>query len=136
MHSFRLISLLCAIVLVASSVGAQTPNGQTPSQPAAQDVQVELTTAIKARKAKVGDTVTAVTVVPVTLAHGLVVPAGAKVIGHVRKAEADSGDSHTSLIAITFEEIQVKKGQTVPLTCFIRAALLRKIKGVMAQGSE
>jgi hypothetical protein len=137
MHMLQRISLLCAIVLVAGSAGAQAPATQTPPQPPrGQDMQVELTTAISAKKAKVGQTVTAVTVTPVTLAQGLVVPTGAKLIGHVRKAEADFGDAHTSLIALTFEEIQVKKGQTVPLNCFIRAALLRKLKGVMAQGSE
>jgi hypothetical protein len=124
-------SLLCAILL-----GLGTINAQTPAKPAVQNMQVQLTTAVKAKKAKVGDAITAITMVPVTLSQGVVVPAGSKVTGHVRKVEADSGDAHTSSIALSFEEIQIKKGQTVPVNCFIRAALMPKLQGITAQMSQ
>lgn len=131
MCSLRPLSFLCAILLGFGTARAQAPSGR-----GGQDMQVELTTAVKARKAKAGDTVTAVTVASLTLSSGLQVPARTKVIGHVRSAEADSANAHTSSIALVFEEIQIKKGETVPLRCFIRAALLPKLRGVMAQGDQ
>jgi len=131
MRHFQRASLLCVVLLGLETIGAQIS-----ARPVGQDLQVELSTAVKAKKAKVGDTVTAVIVAPVKLSSGLVIPAGSKVVGHVRKAEADSGDAHTSFIALSFEEIDLKKGQTVPLHCFIRAALMPTLKGVMGQELE
>jgi hypothetical protein len=124
-------SLLCAILL-----GFGTINAQTPAKPSLQNMQVQLVTAVKAKKAKAGDAITAITMVPVTLAQGVLVPAGSKVTGHVRKVEADAGDAHTSSIALSFEEVQVKKGQTLPLSCFVRAALMPKLQGINAQMSQ
>jgi hypothetical protein len=111
--------LLSTIVLGLSMtmLSAQT------KQPASQDLQVELTSTIKAKKAKVGDAVAAITRAPITLSQGLVIPADSKVTGHVRQVEADSADAHTSWIALSFEEIVLKNGQKVPLNCFVRAAL-------------
>lgn len=124
--------LLCGIFLELGTMAAQTP---TP-RPVGRDVQVELVTPVKAKKSKAGDIVTGVTVTQVTLPEGTVVPPGAKVLGQVRHAEPDSGDEHISSIVISFDEIQIKKGKTVPLNCFVRAAWLPKLKGVMAQGEE
>ena len=124
------------LLILAVALGFATVFAQTAAKPAGHDLQVELTTAVKAKKAKVGDTISAVTVTPVTLANGTVLPAGSKVTGHVRQVEADSGDSHTSLIAISFEEAAVKKGETVPLNCFVRAALMPALKGITARETE
>lgn len=114
----RNLLLVGATLLSLGVVSAQTPK---PSDP---DLQVQLTNTIKAKKAKVGDVISAITVTPVTLAEGLAIPAGSKVTGHVRQVEADSGDAHTSLIAVSFDEIALKNGKKVPLNCFVRAALL------------
>jgi hypothetical protein len=127
----NLLLLLCAMLLSFSAVGAQTP-----AQPAGRDLQVQLTSAIKAKKAKVGDVVSAVTVIPVTLAQGVAVPAGSKVTGHVRQVEADSGDAHTSFIALSFDEVALKHGQTVSLNSFVRAALMPALRGTTAQESQ
>jgi hypothetical protein len=125
-----------SLLLGAVLLGLGTADAQTPARPVGRDLQVELVSAVKARKAKVGDVVTAVTDVPLTLPKGLVVPAGSRVVGHVRRLDADSGDAHTSFIALSFDEIEIKKGQTVPLNCFVRAALLPAIKGTTAQASQ
>lgn len=125
----RCISLLGVSLFALGILNAQTPAKQ-PVQ-----LQVQLTAALKAKKAKVGDPITAITMVPVTLSQGTVYP-GSKVTGHVRAVEADSSDAHTSFITISFEELQMKKGQTIPLNCYVRAALLQKVQGVQAQMSQ
>jgi hypothetical protein len=122
--------------LLVVLLGLAMVSAQTPGQPVSQDLQVELATAVKAKKAKVGDAVNAVTVAPITLAKGIVVPAGSKVLGHVRQVEADSAEGHTSSVTLSFEEVVVKKGQTVPLNCFIRAAMMPALRGVSAQGTD
>lgn len=128
-------------LILATALGFSTVSAQTSPKPgghdlAGRDLQVELVTAVKAKKAKVGDAVSALTVTPITLAKGIVLRAGSKVTGHVRQVEADSGEAHTSFIAISFEEVLVKKGETVPLNCFVRAAMMPALKGVAAQGTE
>lgn len=119
---------LSRLLLVATVLGLGVIKAQTPKPPDL-DLQVQLTTTIKAKKVKVGDAVSAITVAPMTLAQGLVIPAESKVTGHVRQVEADSGDAHSSLIALSFDEITLKNGQKVPLNCFVRAALLPGSKG-------
>lgn len=109
---------------------------QTPSQPAGHDLQVQLASTVKAKKTKVGDAVAAVTVTSVTLAQGTVVPAGSKVTGHVRQVEADAGDEHTSLIALSFDEIGIKNGQKIPLNSYVRAALMPVLQGTTAQQAQ
>jgi hypothetical protein len=124
-------SLLCAVLFSMGTISAQPP-----AKPSGRDLQVELTNAVKAKKAKEGDTVTAVTLSSLVLSKEVVVPVGAKVVGHVRKVEADSGDGHTSFITLSFEEIDIKKGQGVPLNCFVRAALMPAVKGIYGQEIE
>lgn len=130
MRHLQRVFWLCAILFGLGILG----DAQTPAKPAVQ-MQVQLTAPLKSKKAKVGDPVTAATMVSVTLSEGTV-PPGSKVTGHVRAVEADSGDTHTSFIAISFEEVQIKKGQTIPLNCFVRAALMQKLLGVQAQMSQ
>jgi len=129
----RLSRSLSPLALLA---GFAMASAQTPARPAVRDLQVELSTTVKAKKAKAGDAISAITVDPMTLAKGTVVPAGAKVLGHVHQVEADFGEGHTSYIALSFEEVVVKKGETVPLNCIIRAAMMPSLKGVTAQGTE
>lgn len=124
-------NLLSGLLLGATLLGPGVINAQTP-KPSDLDLQVQLTATIKAKKAKVGDAVSAVTVAPITLPQGLVIPAESKVTGHVRQVEPDSGDAHTSFIALSFDEIALKNGQKVPLNCFVRAALLPGGKGTTA----
>jgi hypothetical protein len=59
---------------------------------------------------------------PLTLADGTVIPIGSTLSGHVLKVESDSGDRHMSSIAITFESVELKKRQTLPLKLSIASA--------------
>jgi hypothetical protein len=131
-----MLQLSRGLLVLTVLLGLATVSAQTSGPPVSQDLQVELATSVKAKKAKAGDAVSAVTVVPVTLAKGVVIPAGSKVLGHVRQVEADSAERHTSSISLSFEEVVVKKGQTVPLNCFIRAGMMPALRGVSAQGMD
>lgn len=124
------------LLLLTVWVAAVTVGAQTPAKAPGKDMQVQLTSSVKAKKAKVGDAVTAITVTPFTLAQGVAVPAESKVIGHVRKVEADSADSHTSFITLSFDELQIKKGQTVPLNCIVRAAMLPPVNSTYNQDNR
>lgn len=117
------------VVLGAILIGVGIANAQNSEKPVAREVQlqIQLVNDVKATKAKVGDTVNAISVTPVTLPGGVVVPAASKVLGHVRKVEADLGDAHSSLIGLSFDEIRLK-GQTVSLKGFIFAAMMPQLK--------
>jgi hypothetical protein len=86
-------------------------------------VQAQLLTGVKAAKAKANDPVKAQTMTPLALADGSVIPVGSTLTGHVVKVEPDSPDGHTSSIAITFESVELKKHQTVPLKLSIASAM-------------
>ena len=98
-------------------------------------VQVELTRAVKTKKAKVGDLVTAQTVTPLILANGTAVPVGSKVLGHVRRVEAEAVDTHSSWLAISFEQVEVKTGQTLLLKLIIQAAMAAQPTGATQQSN-
>lgn len=124
MRTSHINTVLWAILLGLGLAIAQSakPGGHETQ------LQIQLTNAVKAKKAKVGDSVSAITVAAATLPGGVAVPAGSKVLGHVRKVEADLGAAHNSLIALSFDEIQIKKGQTVPLKGFIFAAMMPQLQ--------
>lgn len=130
MRKSRLDVFLCAILVVFGELLAFGPATAQNSKPAGREtqLQIQLPNAVKARKAKAGDSVSAITVTAVTQPAGIAVPAGSKVLGHVRKVEADLGAEHNSLIALSFDEIYLKKGQTVPLKSFIFAAMMPHLK--------
>src|SRR5579863_6393849 len=112
-----MLNLFSRSILIATILGFGAAGAQTPAKPAGLDLQVPLTSPVKAKKVKVGDTVSAITITPISLAQ-VVVPAGSKVTGHVRQVEADAIGAHTSWIALSFDEVAVKNGQKVPLNSF------------------
>ena len=130
-----MLNLFSRSILIATILGFGAAGAQTPAKPAGLDLQVQLTSPVKAKKVKVGDTVSAITITPISLAQ-VVVPAGSKVTGHVRQVEADASDAHTSLIALSFDEVAVKNGQKVPLNSFVRAALMPTAQGLTAQEAQ
>jgi hypothetical protein len=106
---------------------------QTPKQPVPVDVQVQLSTELRAKKAKAGDPVVAVTRLAIKLPDGTAVPTGAKFLGHVVQVEADSAETHASFISLAFDNIEIKKGQVAPVNCTIRAAMMPALKDSAAQ---
>ncbi len=98
-------------------------SGQTGPAISTSHVQAQLLNGVKAAKAKANDPVRAQTMTPLALTDGTVIPVGSTLSGHVVKVESDSPDGHTSSIAITFESVELKKHQTVPLKLSIVSAM-------------
>jgi hypothetical protein len=71
----------------------------------------ELTKAVDAKKAKVGDPVSAVLVADV-LAHGkIVIRHDAKLLGHVTEAQVHSKDTPESRLGMVFDKVITKDGE-------------------------
>jgi hypothetical protein len=97
---------------------AASNNAAIPDGPA---VTVELNGSVDSKKAKVGDKVEAHTTEALKNGNDVLVPKGAKLIGHVTQATARSkGDSDSSL-AIQFDKAVEKKEQEVPLNVIVMA---------------
>lgn len=109
-------------MLVALPISAQTAPAASSTPASTSHVQAQLLSSVKAAKARVNDPVRAQTMTPLTLADGAVIPIGSTLSGHVLKVESDSGDRHMSSIAITFESVELKKRQTLPLKLWIASA--------------
>lgn len=105
-------------------------SGQTAPAASTSHVQAQLLNGVKAAKAKANDPVRAQTMTPLALADGTVIPVGSTLTGHVVKAEPDSPDAHTSSIAITFESVELKKHQTLPLKLSIASAMAQPAAGM------
>jgi len=70
---------------------------------------------LDSKKLKEGDAIVCTTTAPVRLGNGALIPTGAKVLGHVTVAKAQSkGDSGSSL-GVTFDKIQISNGKEIAM---------------------
>ena len=115
--SVFLVGLLLPVAANGQSRGA-TPATRS------ETLQIELTNTIRAKKAKVGDTVKARTVTAFVLPNQIVVPESAKLIGRVSLANPGSLDANGVAIGIVFDEVQPRKGKKLRLNLSIQAAML------------
>ncbi len=106
----------------ASSTGAGSQDRSATSQHAAeQTIPVQLARSLDSRKLKQGDAVETRTTAELRMADGTIIPQGSKVMGHVTAATARSkGDAESSL-GITFDQIELRDGRTIPLKADIQA---------------
>jgi hypothetical protein len=81
----------------------------------------ELTKTIDAKKAKQGDPVDAKTAIDLTRNGQVVVPKGAKLVGHVADAKSKQKGESDSTVTIAFDEMVTKDGQRVPMPATIQA---------------
>jgi hypothetical protein len=129
------------LAFVAAAIGVAvfsmpSLSAQSSPPPKRIFVQAELINPVRTKKAKVGDSVTAQTVTPFVLGDGTAVPAGSKLLGHVRELESEATDSHSSSLAISFEQIEVKKGKILPLNLAIQAAMAGPLPVTTGQSSQ
>jgi len=81
----------------------------------------ELTHAIDAKKAKVGDKITLRLVHNVDRNGKIIVPySKGKVIGHISKVQPPTKENAQSMVAIEFDKIEVKGGSDLPIAATIR----------------
>lgn len=120
---FALALTACFCLAPAAAVG-QAP---APSQPTTQAqssagvIPVELEKTLDSKKLKAGDEVATKTLMDLHTGNGTTIPKGSKVIGHVAQSTArNKGDADSSL-GITFEKIEMKNGQAIPLKATVQA---------------
>jgi hypothetical protein len=108
---------------LAASAGPVAAASAAPADSKAGQVllPVSLETGLDSKKRNAGDEVEGKIPTPVHLSDGTVIPAGAKVVGHVIASKAKAkGDSESSL-AIVFEKVALSGGKTLNIKGYIRA---------------
>jgi hypothetical protein len=123
-------SLLFLGVGAGLPISGQTSPAVSSAPVSTSHVQAQLLSSVKSAKAKANDPVRAQTMTPLAVADGTVIPVGSTLYGHVVKVEPDSPDGHTSSIAITFESVELKKHQTLPLKLSIASAMAQASAGM------
>src|SRR5882724_6014758 len=119
------VVLTCGITVNAQTraqAGAQS-NGAASTQAATNGAALsegatfnaELNSSIDSKKAKAGDPVAAHTTEAVKSGGKVVIPKGAKLIGHVTQASAKSKGETESALGVVFDKAILKNGQEVPL---------------------
>jgi hypothetical protein len=101
-----------------SGAEAGTPSGPA-ANPAASAVEMspikgELVSTLDSRTAKTGDSVVVQTNSSAKTADGTQIPKGSKLVGHVIGAQP-SGAGENSQVALLFDHVELKGGQSVPV---------------------
>lgn len=121
------VASILAVVLVPGSAVAQDSRSGSAERP--QSLQVELTKAIQARKARVGDVVKARTVTALILAGQNVIPEGAKITGHVSDVGYSSNQTAPTRLSISFDQFHLKHGRTLTAKFAVQAAVFSPSTG-------
>ena len=118
----RILVLPLSALAVALTVSAQQnlPTTST-SEPGTLYLPASLDKTLRAEKSHVGDRVNLRLDEPVLFGHGIVLPAGAHLRGHVIEARKLDGE-HASRLAIVVERAEWK-GNAIPLHAFISGAV-------------
>lgn len=85
----------------------QIPGGAT--------INATLTKAIDAERSKPGDEVDAKTTAAVKSGGRVIIPKGAKLVGHIAEVKAKSDDEPTSTVLVEFDRAVMKTGREMPL---------------------
>ena len=101
-----------------SGAETATPNSAA-ANPAASAVELspingELVSKLDSKTAKTGDSVVVQTKSATKTADGTAIPKGSKLVGHVVGAQS-SGGGENSQLALLFDHIELKGGQSVPV---------------------
>lgn len=119
------ISLCYAQGATPQAADAQGTSAQAaPSNPDNEikgSFPVKLEKALDSKKLKEGDTVVCQTVSALHSRSGLMIPSGAKVIGHVTQAQARSKGDSDSTLAMAFDKIEYAGGSEIPMKGTLQA---------------
>lgn len=86
-------------------------------------VVCELQGKLDSLTAKVGDRVVLKTRDKVLTSNGTVIPSGARFVGHVTEVETYDPDRGPALIAIAFDRVEMKNGQSIAVYTLIRGLM-------------
>jgi fibronectin-binding autotransporter adhesin len=111
----------------ASASGSTTANASTQSSAGSAALtggnafNVALNNSVDSKNAKSGDTVIAHTTESVKHEGKVLIPKGAKLVGHVTQSSARAKGDANSALAIQFDKAILKNGSEMPLNVAIRA---------------
>ncbi len=109
-------------VSASSNTSASAQAGQnSASLSAGTTFEAALSGSLDARKNKEGDRVAAHTTQAVKQDGQVVIPKGAKVIGHVTEAKARAQGESESALGIMFDKAVLRNGQEIPLHVAVQA---------------
>jgi hypothetical protein len=126
-------AVLAALSISLCSAQDATPQAEGPQGASTQaaatnpdnqikgSFPVKLEKALDSRRLKEGDTVVCKTVTPIHSRSGLMIPSGARVVGHVTQAQARSKGNSDSTLAIEFDKIEYAKGEEIPMKDTLQA---------------
>ncbi|MGB6194580.1 MAG: hypothetical protein WBF42_19105 [Terracidiphilus sp.] len=118
-------SLGTLVIVILSAAGFPLLAQQPPSRPVADSVlslvDGELMNSLDSKTAKAGDRVLLKTKSTVRAADGTDIPRGSKLIGHVIAAKPSSAADENAQVALRFDQIELKSGQTLPMYSEIKA---------------
>ncbi len=105
-----------------TSASASAQAGQNSANiSSGTEVQAVLSQPVDAKKNKPGDHVTAKTTQAVKSDGQMIIPKGARLLGHVTEAKARANGEAQSELGIVFDKAILKNGQEVPFHAFIQA---------------
>jgi hypothetical protein len=84
-------------------------------------VSGELMSKLDTKNAKNGDEVVVKTTEKATIANGLVIPKGSKIMGHVTDVQAHDNNNPNSKITLQFDQAELKGGQTMPIKSVLQS---------------
>jgi hypothetical protein len=116
-------AMLAVATLATASISLlaqQPPSGPAPNA-AFSPVASELMNRLDSKTAKTGDRVLLKTKSTVRTADGMEIPKGSKLIGHVIAAKPSSAVDENAQIALQFDRIELKSGQTLLIHSEIEA---------------
>lgn len=103
-----------------NSEPAAQPAQSTANAPEAENEQLrpvtgELEKKLDTKNAKAGDPVVVKTTEKATIADGIEIPKGSKIMGHVTDVQAHSSSNENARVTLQFDQAQLKGGQTLPI---------------------
>ena len=107
----------------SSQAPAPAPETAAPPATAAVEmrpVNAELETKLDSKTAKAGDNIVVKTKTAIKTADGTVIPKGSKLVGHITGVQA-SGAGTNSQVALQFDHIELKGGQSLPVQSQIQS---------------
>ena len=120
----------------SASTAASAQNGQASGSLASGTAfNAALSSPVDSKKCKPGDAVNAHTTEAVKSEGKIVIPKGAKLVGHVTQASARTKGESESALGIVFDKAILKNGQEIPLSAGIQA-LASAQSGVSAAASD
>jgi hypothetical protein len=104
-----------------SSPQATSPPGSEVAIPELRPVTGELVNKLDSKIAKTGDSVVLKTTEKATIANGVEIPKGSKLVGHVTDVQAQGTNGDNSRVTIQFDQAELKGGQSLPIRTVIQS---------------